>query len=100
MQRKVRFLSALQPLWCVACDDVLRTCVVAECVQNSYEVVQAWPVVRVAVQTLLKSVTGKRDAHQPYSHLTNFIPQVHISGVQHDCLRIVEKQKKKVALTL
>lgn len=64
-----------------------HTGVVAEGVENRDEVVQAGPVVRVAVQSLLKGVSSQRDAHKPQSHLPDFVPHVDISGVQHYSLK-------------
>lgn len=77
----------------VAYDDVLHTGVVTECVENSYEVVQAGPVVWVTVQSLLKGMSSQRNAHQSHSHLTNFVPHVHISGIQNNCLRKEQSRK-------
>lgn len=69
-----------------ACDDILHTSIVAECVKNSDEVVQAGPVIQVTVQSLLEGMSSQRNAHQSHSHLTNFVPHVHISGIQHNSL--------------
>lgn len=66
---------------------MLHTAVVTECIEYSYEVVQAGPVVRVTVQSFLECMTSQRNAHQSHSHLTNFVPHVHVSGIQHDSLR-------------
>ncbi len=76
-----------------AYDDVLHTGVVTECVENSYEVVQAGPVVRVTAQSLLEGMSSQRNAHQSHSHLTNFVPHVHVSGIQHNCLRKEQSRK-------
>ena len=59
------------------------TGVVAKRVEDSDEVVQAGPVVRVAVKTLLEGVPCQRDTHQLHGHLTDLVPHVHVCGVQH-----------------
>ncbi len=79
-----------------AFEDVLHTGVVTECVENSYEVVQAGPVVWVTVQSLLKGMSSQRNAHKSHSHLTDFIPHVHVSGIQHDGLRKEQRRKPTV----
>lgn len=73
--------------------DVLHTGVVTECVEDSYEVVQAGPVVWVTMQSLLKGMSSQRNAHQSHSHLTNLVPHVHISGVQHNSLRTEQSRQ-------
>lgn len=73
-----------------------RTGVVAEGVENSDEVVQAGPVVRVAVQTLLEGVSGQRDANESYSQQPDFIPHVHIRGIQHNGLENTKWGRKRV----
>lgn len=64
-----------------------HTGVVTEGVENRDEVVQAGPVVRVAVQSLLKGVSSQRNAHKSQSHLPDFEPHVDVSGVQHYSLK-------------
>ena len=59
------------------------TGVVAERVQHCDEVVQAGPVVRVAVKALLEGMPRQRDAHQLHGHLPNLVPHVDVGGVQH-----------------
>lgn len=66
---------------------MLRTGVVAEGVEDTYEVVQAGPVVWVTVQSLLEGVASQRDADESHGHLPNFIPHVDVGGVQHHGLR-------------
>lgn len=68
-------------------DEVLHTGVVTEGVEDTYEVVQAGPVVRVTVQSLLKGMSSQRNAHESHSHLPDFKPHVHVGGVQHNGLR-------------
>ena len=59
------------------------TGVVAECVQDGDEVVQAGPVVRVAVKALLEGMPRQGDSHQLHGHLPDLIPHVDVGGVQH-----------------
>lgn len=68
----------------------VRTAVVAERVKDSDEAVEARPVVRVTAQAHLEGMTRQWDAHPPQSHLTQLVPHVHISGVQHDSLREIQ----------
>lgn len=65
----------------------LLTGVVGEGVEDGDEVVQAGPVVRVALQTLLEGVAGQRDAEESHSQKPDFKPHVDIGGVQHDGLK-------------
>lgn len=74
--------------------DGLRTGVVTEGVEDSDEVVHAGPVVRVTVQSLLKGMSSQRNAHQPHSHLPDFVPHVHIGRIQHDGLRREQRMLK------
>lgn len=74
--------------------DGLRTGVVTEGVEDGDEVVQAGPVVRVTVQSLLKGVSSQRNAHQPHGHLADFVPHVDIGGIQHDGLGREERTLK------
>lgn len=76
-----------------AYDDVLHTSVVTEGVENSDEVVQAGPVVWVTVQSLLKGMSRQRNAHESHSHLPNFVPHVHVSGIQHNGLKTEQSRK-------
>ena len=78
--------------------DVLHTGVVTECVKNSYEVVQAGPVIWVTVQSLLKGMSGQRNAHQSHCQLTNFVPHVHVSGIQHNSLS--KERRRKYSLNI
>lgn len=66
---------------------MIHTGVVTEGVENSDEVVQTGPVIWVTVQSLLKSVSSQRNAHESHSHLSNFVPHVHVGGIQHNGLR-------------
>lgn len=67
------------------------TCVIAEGVQDSDEVVQAGPVVRIAPQPFLKSMASQGDPDEPQGHMSDFIPEVDIRGVQHDCLEAAQR---------
>lgn len=54
-------------------------------------------MVRVAVQTLLKGVSGQRDANESYSQQPDFIPHVHVRGVQHNGLENTKWSRKRVS---
>lgn len=43
-------------------------------------------MVRIAPKPFLKSVASQGDPDEPQGHVSNFIPEVDIRGVQHDCL--------------
>ena len=59
------------------------TGVVAERVQDGDEVVQAGPVVRVAVKALLEGMSRQGDSQQLHGHLPDLVPHVDVGGVQH-----------------
>lgn len=71
------------------------TGVVAQRVEDSDEVVQAGPVVRIAVKTLLEGVPRQRDAHQLHGYLTDLVPHVHVGGVQHHGLDRREREESE-----
>lgn len=65
------------------------TCVVTEAVQNSDEIVQARPVVRVTPKPFLKSMASQGEPDEPQGHVSDFVPKVDICGIQHHCLEAV-----------
>jgi len=71
------------------------TGVVAERVEDGDEVVQAGPVVRVAMQTLLEGVACQRETHQLHRHLTDLVPHVDVGGVQHHGLDERGKERER-----
>lgn len=73
------------------------TGVVAEGVQDSDEVVQAGPVVRVAPQPFLKRVASQGHPDEPQGHVSNLIPEVDVRGVQHDRLQATPQTRAQSA---
>lgn len=71
----------------------LLTGVVSEGVEDSDEVVQAGPVVWVALQTLLEGVAGQRDAEESHGQQPDLKPHVDVGGVQHDSLKETHKNR-------
>lgn len=75
------------------------TCVITEGVQNSDEIVQAGPVVRITPKSFLKSMASQGKPDEPQCHVSNFVPEVDVCGVQHHCLEAVQAEGTCIHMT-
>lgn len=49
-------------------------------------------MVRIAPQPFLKSMASQGNSDKPQGHMSNFIPEIDIRGVQHDRLEAAQEE--------
>lgn len=57
-------------------------------------------MVRIAPQAFLKSMASQGDPDEPQGDMSNFVPEVDICGVQHDCLEAAQRTHELSQLAL
>lgn len=86
---KISFASSLPKSTSLLCS---LTCVITEGVQNSDEIVQAGPMVRITPKSFLKGMASQGKPDEPQCHVSDFVPEVDVCGVQHHRLEAVQAE--------